>query len=46
MLSQVENKKIKILIIVGLFVAFGFTGLFGLAFIAGCLIGELLADIL
>jgi len=40
MLSKVENKEIKILTIVGLYVAFGFTGLFGFAFIAGCLIGE------
>lgn len=46
MLSQVKNKEIKILIIIGLFVAFGFTGLFGLAFVAGCLIGEFLIDIL
>lgn len=42
MLSQVKNKEIKILAIVGLYVAFGFTGLFGFAFAAGCLIGEII----
>jgi len=42
MLSQVKNKEVKILAIVGLYVAFGFTGLFGFAFVAGCLIGEIL----
>lgn len=46
MLSQVKNKEIKILAIIGLFVAFSFTGLFGLAFMAGCLVGEILMDIL
>jgi len=44
MLSKVENKGIKILSIVTLFVAFSFTGLFGLAFVAGCLIGDILGD--
>jgi hypothetical protein len=42
MLSKVENKEIKILAIVGLYVAFSFTGLFGFAFVAGCLIGEII----
>jgi len=42
MLSKVENKEIKILTIIGLYVAFSFTGLFGLAFVAGCLIGEII----
>jgi len=46
MLSKVKNKEIKILAIVGLFVAFGFTGLFGFSFLAGCLIGDVLSDIL
>ena len=44
MLSRVENKEIKILAIVGLFIAFSFTGLFGLAFLAGCIIGDMLGD--
>jgi hypothetical protein len=43
MLSKVENKEIKILAIVGLFTAFSFTGLFGFAFMAGCLIGEIIS---
>jgi hypothetical protein len=38
------NKEIKILAIVTLFVAFSFTGLFGLAFVAGCLIGDIVSD--
>jgi hypothetical protein len=42
MLSKVENKGIKISAIVALYVAFGFTGLFGFAFVAGCLIGEII----
>lgn len=42
MLSQVKNNKIKVLAIIGLYVAFGFTGLFGFAFVAGCLIGEII----
>jgi hypothetical protein len=46
MLSKVKNKEIKILAIVGLFVAFGFTGLFGLTFVAGCIIGDMLSDVL
>jgi len=46
MLSQVKNKEIKILAIVGLFTAFSFTGLFGLAFLAGCIVGDILSDIL
>jgi len=41
MLNQVKNKEIKILAIIGLYVAFSFTGLFGFAFIAGCLVGEI-----
>jgi len=44
MLSRVENKGIKILAIVTLFTAFSFTGLFGLAFVAGCIIGDMLGD--
>jgi hypothetical protein len=44
MLSKVENKGIKILAITTLFVAFSFTGLFGLAFVAGCLIGDIVGD--
>ena len=44
MLSKVENKGIKISAIVTLFVAFSFTGLFGLAFVAGCLIGDIIGD--
>jgi hypothetical protein len=46
MLSQVKNKEIKILAIVGLYIAFGFTGLFGFAFVAGCLIGEIITTTL
>ena len=46
MLSKVENKEIKILSIVTLFVAFSFTGLFGLTFVAGCLIGDILGDVI
>jgi hypothetical protein len=46
MLSKVENKEIKILAIVTLFVAFSFTGLFGLAFVAGCIIGDMLGEII
>lgn len=46
MLSQVKNKEIKILAIVGLFTAFSFTGLFGLAFLAGCIVGDILSDVL
>jgi hypothetical protein len=42
MLSRVKNKEIKISAIVGLYVAFSFTGLFGFAFVAGCLIGEII----
>ena len=44
MLSKVKNKEIKILLIVGLFTAFSFTGLFGLAFLAGCIMGDMLGD--
>jgi hypothetical protein len=46
MLSRVENKGIKITAIVTLFVAFSFTGLFGLTFVAGCLIGDIVSDII
>jgi hypothetical protein len=46
MLSKVENKEIKILAIVTLFVAFSFTGLFGLAFVAGCLVGDIVGDVI
>lgn len=46
MLSKVENKEIKILAIIALFTAFSFTGLFGLAFVAGCIMGDILSDIL
>jgi hypothetical protein len=46
MLSKVENKEIKILSIVTLFVAFSFTGLFGLAFVAGCLIGDIVSNVI
>jgi hypothetical protein len=46
MLNQVENKEIKILTIIVLFISFSFTGLFGLAFVAGCLIGEIVSDVL
>lgn len=46
MLSKVENKGIKILAIIALFTAFSFTGLFGLAFVAGCIMGDILSDIL
>jgi len=46
MLSKVENKEIKILAIVTLFVAFSFTGLFGLTFVAGCLIGDIIGDVI
>lgn len=46
MLSQVKNKEIKILAIVGLFVAFSFTGLFGLAFVAGCLVGDIVSNVI
>lgn len=46
MLSKVENKEIKILAIVGLFIAFSFTGLFGLAFVGGCLVGDVLGDVM
>ena len=44
MLSRVENKGIKITAIVGLVTAFAFTGLFGLTFVAGCIIGDMLGD--
>lgn len=46
MLSQVKNKEIKILAIVGLFVAFSLTGLFGLAFVAGCLVGDIVSNVI
>jgi hypothetical protein len=46
MLSKVENKEIKILAIVGLITAFSFTGLFGLTFVAGCLIGDIVSDVI
>jgi hypothetical protein len=46
MLERVEHKEIKILLMISLFVAFGYTGLFGLAFGAGCLLGDMLVDIL
>ena len=46
MLSRVENKGIKVLSIVTLFVAFSFTGLFGLVFVAGCLIGDIVSDVI
>lgn len=46
MLSKVENKEIKILSIVALFTAFSFTGLFGFSFVAGCIIGDMLGDII
>jgi hypothetical protein len=46
MLERVEYKEIKILLMISLFVAFGCTGLFGLAFSAGCLLGDMLVDIL
>jgi hypothetical protein len=46
MLSRVENKGIKITAIVTLFVAFSFTGLFGLAFVAGCLVGDIVGDVI
>jgi hypothetical protein len=42
MLSQI--KKTKILAIVTLLISFSFTGLFGLAFIAGCLIGDIVSE--
>jgi hypothetical protein len=44
MLSQVKNKEIKILAIVGLIIAFSFTGLFGFTFVAGCLIGDIVSE--
>jgi len=44
MLSQVKNKEIKILSIIALFIAFSFTGFFGLAFAAGCLIGDIVVE--
>lgn len=44
MLSKVENKEIKIVAIVGLYVAFSFTGLFGFAFVAGCIMGDMLGE--
>jgi hypothetical protein len=44
MLSKVENKEIKIVAIVGLMTAFIFTGLFGLAFVAGCIMGDMLGE--
>lgn len=46
MLSQIKNKEIKILVMVGLFIAFGYTGLFGLAFLGGCVFGNMLSDII
>lgn len=46
MLSKIENKGIKISAIIALYVAFSFTGLFGLAFLAGCIIGDILSDVL
>jgi len=46
MLKQVKHKEIKILAIIGLFIIFSFTGLFGLAFMAGCLVGDILMDVL
>ena len=46
MLSRVENKEIKILAIITLFVAFSFTGLIGLTFVAGCLIGDIVSDVI
>jgi len=46
MLSKVKNKGIKILAIIALFTAFGFTGLFGFSFLAGCIMGDILSDIL
>ena len=46
MLSRVENKGIKITAIVTLFVAFSFTGLFGLTFVAGCLIGDIVGEVI
>jgi hypothetical protein len=46
MLSQVKHKEIKILAIIGLFIAFSFTGLMGFSLMAGFIIGEMIGDIL
>lgn len=46
MLDKVKNKEIKILAIVGLIIVFSITGLFGLAFLAGCIVGDMLSDYL
>jgi hypothetical protein len=46
MLSKVKNKEIKILAVIGLIIAFNITGLFGLTFLAGCIIGDILSDYL
>jgi len=46
MLDKVKNKEIKILAIVGLIIVFSITGLFGLTFLAGCIVGDMLSDYL
>jgi hypothetical protein len=46
MLEKINHKEIKILLTLSLFIAFGCTGLFGLAFTAGCILGDVLSDIL
>lgn len=46
MLSKVKNKEIKILAIIGLITTFTVTGLFGFTFLAGIIVGDMLADVI